>query len=62
MADRLEMHVLAVGQGSCGLVARYDSSNQLVQLDLSHNRHLGGMSRTQLDPYSFLHVPLQSGQ
>lgn len=34
MADRLEMHVLAVGQGSCGLVARYDSSNQLVQLDL----------------------------
>jgi len=49
MADRLEMHVLAVGQGSCGLVARYDSSNQLVQLDLcDRGRRGGGMASEKL--------------
>lgn len=49
MADRLEMHVLAVGQGSCGLVARYDSSNQLVQLDLCDcGRRGGGMASENL--------------
>lgn len=42
MADRLEMHVLAVGQGSCGLVCHYNMFNKLVQLDLCDCGRTGG--------------------
>lgn len=50
MADRLEMHVLAVGQGSCGLVCHYNTHNALVQLDLCDcGRSGGGITADTLD-------------
>lgn len=42
MSERVELHVLAVGQGSCNLVAFYDENGQMVRLDLVDCGSRGG--------------------
>lgn len=41
MSDRVELYVLAVGQGSCNLVATYDG-NRMLKLDLIDCGSMGG--------------------
>lgn len=42
MGERVELNVLAVGQGSCNLVAIYNADDKLVQLDLIDCGRRGG--------------------
>lgn len=42
MSERVELYVLAVGQGSCNLVAVYDEEDHIVLLDLVDCGRIGG--------------------
>lgn len=62
MSERVELYVLAVGQGSCNLVAFYDENEQMVQLDLIDCGRRGGkiLSEVLQNQMDFIRQQMQN--